>query len=334
MAVSMNKLVQDFTKQLQRAIEIGEQAKIGKNRVPLRNILVSGLGGSGIGGTILSNILKDDLGVPIIVNKDYQIPAFVNENTLVVISSYSGNTEETMSALLQAYKKNAHIVCITSGGLIKEYCDTNDIDYIQIDGGMPPRACFGLSFVQQLYIFNILGLLQPDFKQYLQSTINLLDTDELEIQENAKAIALKLQNKIPVIYSDSNFEGVSIRFRQQINENSKMLCWHHVVPEMNHNELVGWTKPNKDMAVVFIRNNEDYERNQERMEFTKEVVSEYCSEIIEIYSKGETDIIRSLYLIHLCDWVTCFLADLDHIDSVEVNVINKLKRRLADNPMS
>ena len=158
--MKMDELISGFTAQLKRAMEIGENAKIGKNKFPIRNIVVSGLGGSGIGGTILSNVLRDDIAVPIIVNKEYQIPAFVNENSLVIISSYSGNTEETLSALMQAFKKDAQIVCITSGGLVQEYAETNDIDYINIDGGSPPRAAFGQSFVQLLYIMFHLGLLE------------------------------------------------------------------------------------------------------------------------------------------------------------------------------
>lgn len=330
--MKMDDLIQAFPEQLKRAIEIGEAAKIGKSKFPVRNILISGLGGSGIGGTILANVLRDDIAVPIIVCKEYQIPAFVNENTLVVISSYSGNTEETLSALMQAFKKEAQIVCITSGGLVKEYAETNDIDYIQIDGGAPPRSAFGQSFVQLLYILHHLGLLENGFKQYLQDAIVLLNTEEEAIKEQAKEIASKLTGKIPVIYSDSKFEGVSIRFRQQINENSKMLCWHHVVPEMNHNELVGWREKNEKIAVVFIRNNKDFERNQERMEFTKEVVSQYASDVIEIYSKGDSDLVRCMYLIHLTDWVSFYLADLKGVDASEINVINKLKSKLAENP--
>ncbi|MFN8297163.1 MAG: bifunctional phosphoglucose/phosphomannose isomerase [Chitinophagales bacterium] len=328
----MDDLIQGFTAQLKRAIEIGEGAKIGKNKFPIRNVLISGLGGSGIGGTILSNVLRDDVAVPIIVNKEYQIPAFVNENSLVIISSYSGNTEETLSALMQAFKKSAQIVCITSGGLVQEYAETNDIDYVLIDGGAPPRSAFGQSFVQLLYIMFHLGLLEDGFKQYLQDSITLLDNEEEEIKKQAKEIAQKLNGKIPVIYSDAKFEGVSIRFRQQINENSKMLCWHHVVPEMNHNELVGWREKNEKIAVVFLRNNKDFERNQERMEFTKEVVSQYTNEVVEIYSKGDYDLVRSMYLIHLTDWVSYYLAEIKGVDAVEVDVISKLKNKLAENP--
>ncbi|MEZ5055145.1 MAG: bifunctional phosphoglucose/phosphomannose isomerase [Chitinophagales bacterium] len=331
--MKMDELIQGFSAQIQRAIEIGENAKIGKSKFPIRNILISGLGGSGIGGTILSNVLRDDIAVPIIVNKEYQIPAFVNENTLVIISSYSGNTEETLSALMQAFKKNAQIVCITSGGLIQEYADTNDIDYVLIEGGAPPRSAFGQSFVQLLYILFHLGLLENGFKSYLKLATALLDAEEEEIKTQAKSIAEKLNGKIPVIYSDAKFEGVSIRFRQQINENSKMLCWHHVVPEMNHNELVGWREKNEHIAVVFIRNNKDFERNQERMEFTKDVVSQYTNDIVEIYSKGDHDLVRSIYLIHLTDWVSFYLAELKGVDAIEINVINRLKGKLAENPL-
>ena len=328
----MDDLIQGFTAQLKRAIEIGEGSKIGKQKFPIRNIVISGLGGSGIGGTILSNVLRDDVAIPIIVNKEYQIPAFVNENTLVIISSYSGNTEETLSALMQAFKRNGQIVCITSGGLIQEYAETNDIDYVLIDGGAPPRSAFGQSFVQLLYIMHNLGLLEDGFKQYLQDAITLLDAEEDEIKIQAKAIAEKLNGKIPVIYSDAKFEGVSVRFRQQINENAKTLCWHHVVPEMNHNELVGWREKNEKIAVVFLRNNHDFERNQERMEFTKEVVKQYASDVIEIYSKGDHDLIRVMYLIHVTDWVSFYLAELKGVDAIEIDVINRLKGKLAENP--
>ena len=180
--MQMDELIQAFPAQLKRAIEIGEKSKIGKPKFPIRNILISGLGGSGIGGTILSNVLRDDISVPIIVNKEYQIPAFVNENTLVIISSYSGGTEETLSALMQAFQQNAQIICITSGGLVQQYAETNDIDYVLIDGGSPPRAAFGQSFVQLLYILHKQNLLEDGFKQYLQSSIELVETKEESIK--------------------------------------------------------------------------------------------------------------------------------------------------------
>lgn len=329
----MDELIAGFTQQLKRAVEIGESAKLKKNKVPFRNILLSGLGGSGIGGTIISNILKDDLSVPVVINKEYNIPEFVNENTLAIISSYSGNTEETLSAMLQCIKKGAHIVCITSGGLVKDYAELHKLDYVLIDGGMPPRACIGLSFVQILYILHYYGQIEGGFKVNLSKAIERLESEEEDIRKIARSLAGKLHGKIPVIYADAKFEGVAIRFRQQINENSKMLCWHNVLPEMNHNELVGWTQANQLISVIFLRNNNDFERNQERMEFTKDVVKPFAADVLELYSKGDTDIERSLYLIHVCDWISYYMAELNEVDAIEINVINKLKNKLAEKPI-
>jgi glucose/mannose-6-phosphate isomerase len=333
MMLKMDDLIANFTNQLKRAVEIGESARLKKNKVPFRNVLVSGLGGSGIGGTIISNVLRDDISIPIIVNKEYQIPAFVNESTLVIISSYSGNTEETLTAMMQALKKGAHVVCITSGGLVKEYAELNKIDVIQIDGGMPPRSCLGLSFVQLLYVLHYLDLIKDGFKANLKKAVDRLDSEQDEIRQIARSYATRLHGKIPVIYSDAAYEGVSIRFRQQINENSKMLCWHHVLPEMNHNELVGWVEQNDNIAVIFLRNNNDFERNQERMEFTKQVVKTFAGDVMELYSKGDTDIERSLYLVHACDWISYYLSELHEVDAIEVNVITKLKNKLAEKPL-
>ena len=136
-------------------------------------------------------------------------------------------------------------------------------------------------------------------------------------------------NKIPVIYADANYEGIAVRFRQQINENSKMLCWHHVIPEMNHNELVGWTTKNDDLAVVIFRNDDDYFRTQKRMEVNKTVFEKYTSTIIEIYSKGNSQLEKAMYLLHLGDWVSYLIAEKKGIDVVEVDVITHLKNELA-----
>jgi glucose/mannose-6-phosphate isomerase len=194
---------------------------------------------------------------------------------------------------------------------------------------MPPRSCLGYSFTQLLYIFNFFGLINENFKTELPKAIALIDSEEKNIQNEAIEVARKLINKIPIIYAVANYEGVAIRLRQQINENAKMLCWHHVIPEMNHNELVGWTEKSDKWAVLILRNNNDYERTQKRIEINKEVISKYADSITEIYSKGASVIERSIYLIHLGDWISWYLSELRHVDATEVNVINYLKSTLA-----
>ena len=156
-----------------------------------------------------------------------------------------------------------------------------------------------------------------------------MDHEEEHVMSEAYYLAEKLHKKIPVIYSAANYEGVAVRFRQQINENSKMVCWHHALPEMNHNELVGWTIPNKKLAVVFFRNEDDYSRTQSRMNLTKQVVAKYTPYVFEVFSKGESQIEKTFYLIHFGDWVSWYLSEIRDIDATEVNVIDYLKGELA-----
>ena len=162
-----------------------------------------------------------------------------------------------------------------------------------------------------------------------KNAIALIDAEEANIMGTSASLAEKLMGKIPAIYSTASYEGVGIRFRQQIDENSKMLCWHHVFPEMNHNELVGWTTPNDDIAVVFLRNNDDYTRTQKRMDLCKEIFKKYTPHVFEIWSKGESQLEKSFYLIHYGDWVSWYLSELKNIDCSEVKVIDYLKGELS-----
>lgn len=331
--MQMEQLIQNFPNQIKRAIEIGENATIHSSSVIFNHVFISGLGGSGIGGTIFSQIVADELSIPVLVNKDYSLPAYIGEKSLVIICSYSGNTEETLQVLRKAKNTAAKIVCITSGGLILDFAKENNYDYIVIDGGMPPRSCFAYSFVQLFYVLNGLGLINNNFKAKLEKSAELLLSEQENIKSLAKQMAIDLKDSIPVIYSDAAFEGVGIRFRQQINENSKMLCWHHVIPEMNHNELVGWRGNYPNVKAVFLRNESDFIRNQERMEFLKEVIEPYCAGIYEIHSKGENNIERTFYLIHFVDWISQYLGEMNGFDTSEIEVINKLKGTLAANPL-
>ncbi len=140
----------------------------------------------------------------------------------------------------------------------------------------------------------------------------------------------KLLGKRLVIYSEASTEAVSIRFRQQVNENSKELCWHHAIPEMNHNELVGWAGADKSIGVVIFRHKEDHERSQMRMEINKGIFEKYTPNVFEVWSKGDTAIARQLYLINLGDWVSLFWAQKKGVDPSEIAVINMLKGKLAE----
>lgn len=324
----MKTLVEGFTKQLQEALDIANKATLTKKN-NIQNIVVTGLGGSGIGGTILSELVQGECPIPIIVNKDYFLPDFVNANSLVIISSYSGNTEETISAMQQAITKKAQIVCVTSGGKIQEIAKQHGYDTIVIPGGNPPRSCIGYSLVQLLKIVQFNDFVKTDLLKQVQDSITLLDKENASIKTEAMKIAQTLFGKLPVLYSLGSCEGTVVRFRQQINENSKMLCWHHTLPEMNHNELVGWTEKNNSLAVVTFHTSFDYERTIKRYELCKTIFSKYSSSVTDITAKGSSKLEQFMYLINIGDWISCYIADLKNIDPVEVNVITDLKNALA-----
>jgi len=326
---TMKFYINGFIKQIEEAITIGESAKITPPSHPINNVIVSGLGGSGIGGALVSTLTASELKVPMNFNSDYFLPEYVNKNTLLIISSYSGNTEETVNALKLGIEKNAKIICVTSNGKIKETATKHGFDNILIPGGMPPRTCLNLSFTQQLFILNKLGLISDNLIFQLKETISHLRNHDSSIKNQALSIAKKLTGKIPVIYGETRMAPIAIRFRQQINENAKMLCWHNVIPEMNHNELVGWKNVNGDLALVLLKNDDDYYRNIRRMEIVKEIASNYASEIVTIHSKGKNFVEKALYTIYLNDWISYYLAEENGSDSIEVNAIDYLKNELS-----
>ncbi len=325
----MKDLIAAFTTQLADALTIGESSKLSNKDLKFSNIVITGLGGSGIGGKIVAQLVQNQVNVPITVNNSYSLPAFVNENTLVIVSSFSGNTEETLEAMEIAESKNAEIACISSGGKVLEKCKENNYNYILLPECHSPRAMLTYSLTQQFFLLHHYGFIGKDFKQNIADSIRLIENELEDIKLIAQKVAKGIAGKTTVIYSDDRFEGVSVRLRQQLNENAKVLCWHHVLPEMNHNELVGWAGGKEEYAVILFRNKSDYSRTQRRMEISKEVIETYTSTHFEIWSKGESDIENALYLIALGDWISICLAELLNVDPVEIRVINHLKGELA-----
>lgn len=325
----MKEHVETFIQKLVEGISIGEKAKLTSHNKEIKNILIAGLGGSGIGGTVVAQILEHDLIVPVTVCKDYFLPAFVNENTLLIISSYSGNTEETVQVLSTALTLNPKIVCVTAGGKVLEIAKQNNLDHIIIPNGMPPRSCFAYSFTQLFYVLKGMNLIGNAFEMQLVNTLKLLNAETENIKTEAKLLADRLFGKLPVIYSAANYEGVCVRFRQQINENSKMLCWHAALPEMNHNEIVGWVEKNENLAVVFFRNDNDFNRTQKRMDFLSEVAGNCTPYVYNVWSKGSSQLERTFYLVLFGDWVSVYLGELKNIDASEVKVIDRLKQTLS-----
>ena len=327
--MKMNDYIDAFPDHLKEALAIGSSSKMKKGNKEIQNVLICGLGGSGIGGTIVNDLVADQIKVPVLASKDYSAPSFVSENTLVIASSYSGNTEETIYALKACQEKGAEIACISSGGKLEALAKENNYNLITIPGNRPPRAMFGYSFTQLFFVLEHYGLISNSFAAEFEKAISLIVEQKEEIQTEAMALAKKLYGTTPVIYTAAGFEGVGVRFRQQINENSKMLCWHHVIPEMNHNELLGWRINTDNLGVVYFRNKCDFDRNQVRIDINKDVISKFTDNITEVWSQGDSRIENTLYHIHLGDWVSWYLSEMNNVDAIEIDVINYLKGALA-----
>lgn len=326
----MDKMIARFPAQLEEALDIAGNISLKKHTSPLRSVLISGLGGSGIGGNYVQDLVRTECKLPIIVNKGYAAPAWVNKHTLAICSSYSGNTEETLATFQQLLSSGAKIVCIASGGKLIELARQHGLDYVQVPGGWSsPRACLGYSIVAQLGVLRAAKLIGSRIFRQIGAAQKLLVKDQADIRKRAEKLAGFLAEKTPILYIADHLESVAMRWRQQINENAKMLCWHHVIPEMNHNELVGWRNNRPDVAVVWLRNRDDFSRTAVRMSINKEIVEHLTNTSIELWSKGKSLPEKALYLTHLGDWMSYYLALARDVDPVEIKVIDYLKGELA-----
>lgn len=324
----MDELIADFSEHLREALAISITFSTDVNKL-FDNVVITGLGGSGIGGKIVSDIVSSEVNIPIVCNNDYTLPNFAGKNTLLIAVSYSGGTEETLEALEKGLEKGCTCAVISSGGRALEIAKEKGLAHIVIPGGLPPRAAFGFGFVQLFTLLHAFGICSIDRTEAIDKAIDLLDSEEDNIKTLAKEVAVNLHKNQAVIYSSFTLEGVSTRFRQQLNENSKVLTWHHCIPEMNHNELVGWAGADKNHAVVNFINPNDHFKTKERFRISKEIISKYTENITDLVPKGDNLLEHSLYFIHLGDWISYELSVLFDVDPIEVNVITHLKNELS-----
>lgn len=326
----MDKLIAAFPDNIKESLEIASKFTFKAPKNTIQNILICGMGGSGIGGKLISQWLQDELNIPVQLVQDYTFPSYVNEHTLVIGSSYSGDTEETLFCVEKALEVGAHIIGICSGGKLASFCKTNDLDYVLVPGGNPPRTALAFSLGQLINILVQLRFVSSSHLESFKKSADLLNTNETEIKTEAHKLAAFLKDIFVMIYSSSNYEAVAIRARQQFNENGKILCCHHTIPEMNHNELVGWGLGTNKYGALFLVTDDWHERNKTRLQFSIDVIKSKTENVYLLHAKGEDIIQRSLYLIHLVDWASFYLSELNHVDATEINVINNLKGQLSE----
>ena len=328
----MQVLIKGFTEQLRKALSIAQEAQVMQTEKEIRQVVIAGMGGSGIVGNLVASLLQDELKVPVLTVKSYQIPAFVGEHTLFVALSFSGNSEETIESLQKALKAGAHCTVITSGGKLEEVAQQNQLDIFKVPGeSNSNRANIGYFSVSLLFLLHKKELISSSFVNQLENLIQLLDQEENEIEAKAKKIGNGIKGYLPIIYSDSRLTPVAIRFQQQINENGKHLAHVNEFPEMNHNEIVGWEHPEQvleDSKVFFLKTDFDHPRVRERFKICRETFSQKATNVIELEAKGKSLLEQYFYLIHLTDWVSFFLALANDADPFPVKAIENLKSEL------
>ena len=232
-------------------------------------------------------------------------------------------------AIEEAHSKGSHIICICSGGKLESFCSENNYDCIIVPGGNPPRSALAYSVIQLLHIFASLGFVSHDHKMNMLKGGELIANEKESIHDLAKEMAAHLYNKVGVYYAESKYEGVIVRARQQFNENSKYLGWHHVIPEMNHNELVGWTGGDERFAPIFFNTGDLHPRNYKRFEISQDAVEKKCGKALLVNAKGDSFIERSVYLINIVDWASYYLCEMNGADIIDIEIIDYLKGELA-----
>ncbi len=340
----MFQKILEFPSQLLRGWEIGEKVQVEVELGRFRNIVFGGMGGSAIVGDVVRSLFGDRLPVPLVVNRGYRLPGFVDSRTLFIASSYSGNTEETLTATQEASEKGCSILSVTSGGRLGEMAEENGWPLFRLPGGYPPRAALGYNLGVMFYLFRKLGIGECT-REELEQTVSFLEErgkawGEVEHSDNLPLVLAKeIQGKIPLITSSVEGLGaVGFRWKTQLNENSKTHAVYQSFPEMMHNELVGWERlPGTEgffgyLIMVVLRDPEDSPRIRLRSDVTKQLVEESGGRVLEVTGEGCSFLSRLLYLVFLGDLLSFYLAILYRVDPTEIQKIDRLKKALAEHP--
>lgn len=333
----MQSLLVEFPNQWDEAIKLTEELDLNLDPSGVENVCIAGMGGSAIGGDLIRAYSYDSCPVPVEVIRDYTVPGWVDENTLFIASSFSGDTEETLAALSVARERGARSAAITSGGKMLMKATREEFDYIKIPGGMPPRAALGYNFVSLFRIFQYLGFLAEGDEALSETEVLLNDQGALlaNLQESeALALAGDLMDSLPIIYSNSTLlEPVNRRWRCQFEENSKTLAYGNTLPEMNHNEIVGWehiAHLTGRLSVILLLDEKEDPRIKKRMHIVKELIEDQAVSISILKSRGDSRLTRMFSLIQLADWTSYYLAILNEVDPTPIAKIDLLKSKLAE----
>jgi len=326
--------------QIREAEKLVDQVELPpRGRDEIESVVVTGMGGSGIPGDFLRVILGPSLPVPLVVSKDYDLPKFVGPRTLVLAISYSGDTEETIAAFHQAVRGEAKMIAITGGGELARLCHKHNVPTVLVPAGSQTRAVFGYLLLSSLVVFERLGLARS-MRQGRREAATVAEAvrEELHpsvptVRNPAKQMARSLTGRFPVIYGARNgSEVAALRWRQQFNENSKMLAHHEAFPEMHHNEIAVWQAPQSvggKIGLVFLRDQTETDQTRGSADLTRAMFEQRDEEVMEVWSKGKSLLARLFSQSYVGDFVSYYLALLRKVDPTPVEAIAFLRSELS-----
>ncbi|MGI8923920.1 MAG: bifunctional phosphoglucose/phosphomannose isomerase [Fimbriimonadales bacterium] len=332
----MMGLTMGFPDQCRRGLSIATSAPLNDSLASCDQVVVAGVGGSAAGGDFLRALFEAFSKTPCFVLRDYDLPAFVNERTLVIACSYSGNTEETLTTTAQALGRGCKILAVTSGGALVEIGAKKGFPVIKVPAGQPPRTALGFLFVPPAVACVRLGFLPAlEFEAAFEMLDSCVERWGVQARANpAKVLAGKLFETVPLIYGLGPWQGiVANRWKSQINENSKTMAFANTFPELNHNEIMGWSLADRQgvskWATVILENGDESKRMQERSRVTQEI---FCGkgEAHVVRAEGSSLLTQMLTLTSFGDFVSLYMAALYGIDPEAIDSINTLKKALSE----
>jgi glucose/mannose-6-phosphate isomerase len=327
----------DAAKHYQAAAKAAE--KISLNYSKPENIVVAGMGGSAIGGELLKDWARGKVQVPIEVSRAYSLPAYADEKSLVLVVSYSGETEETLSSFLDAVKRKCRVFCVSSGGSLLGFAEKLGVPFLRVPSGFAPRAALPYLFVPLLVVLERFGVVSGVSDELSEAVAVLKrvggeNAPEKPVRENAaKSLAVGVNGTVPVIYGFGVFRGVAQRFKTQFNENGKTPSKWEYFSELDHNEVVGWERAGKlaeCFSAVFIRDCAEPDEIRSRIEITKGLMPE-GTKLFEVWSQGKGELARMLSAVCVGDFTSVYLALLRGVDPTPVQTISLLKAKVKQN---
>ena len=323
---NMRSLIEGLGIQMREALQ-SEVLRPVANPPVFRGVVVLGMGGSGIGGAVMADLLRASSPSPVMAISDQTLPHWVDGDCLVVASSYSGNTEETLAALAQAQERGCTLAAVTSGGELLSRAEQGNWPTVTMPGGHPPRSQFGRSFLGLATLLQHLQILSSQDWSGLKEAVHALDGASAE--ERGEALALAMEGKKVFLYADTPWRALLTRWRQQLNENSKVLANVEVFPEMNHNELVGWESGDEGHVAVLVRTSQDHPRTQHRMDITAQIFQDQGADVVVVEPDGASRWGELLDAVWVGDWMSLVLAERSGTDPVDIRFIDHLKQTLS-----